>query len=239
MHHVSHANLPSGARERRITDTFSGWITDFIATYKESAPGAQAFLVEQEPNWLLPTHYHDQPQFQVVVAGSAHIGRHPVRALAVHYATAQTGYGPIAAGPDGLSYLTLRAQGDTGAWYLHKPGSRERMKPPRVREQAHVQDEAEDRCAELIAPREDGLAALCLRLRAGESAEFPDLPAHAGRFIIVTRGELRLGATQLAALGVAFCAPDESPVLTARADGAEFLLLQFPRPTDGILTTGA
>ncbi|CAN0472257.1 unnamed protein product, partial [Phaeothamnion confervicola] len=121
----------------RRTDTFEGHVTDFIATHEARAAGAQAFLVEQDPHWVTPPHYHVEQQFQVVIAGTGSIGRHAVAPYAVHYAAPETGYGPITAGPEGISYLTLRAQGDTSAWYLHKPGSRERMRPGLKREQQH------------------------------------------------------------------------------------------------------
>ena len=118
-------------------DTFEGHITDIIATHQERRSGEQAFLVEQSPHWVTPSHYHLEQQFQVIMAGHGAIGRHDVAPLCVHYAAPQTAYGPITAGPDGVSYLTLRMSGDTSAWYLHKPGSRERMQPGLKREQQH------------------------------------------------------------------------------------------------------
>ena len=35
-------------------DTFEGHITDLIATSQTRHPGEQAFLVEQDPNWVTP-----------------------------------------------------------------------------------------------------------------------------------------------------------------------------------------
>ena len=167
------------SRKALRKDTFEGHITDIIATHQERRSGEQAFLVEQDPHWVTPTHYHLEQQFQVIMAGHGTIGRHDVTPLCVHYAAPETAYGPIVAGPDGVSYLTLRMSGDTSAWYLHKPGSRERMQPGLKREQQHGAPEGRvsaDALASLarasvevlIAPRPDGLAAHLLRIAPGQ-----------------------------------------------------------------------
>ncbi|MBL8386021.1 MAG: hypothetical protein JNM90_23250, partial [Burkholderiales bacterium] len=227
------------ARKALRKDTFEGHVTDFIATHERRAAGVQAFLVEQDPHWVTPPHFHLEAQFQVVVAGGGAFGRHPVAPLAVHYAAPQTGYGPISAGPQGVSYLTLRADGDTGAWYLHKPGSRERMEPGRRREQLHgapaVAAAATDLAAlrdataeALIAPRADGLAAFLLRLPPARALDLPAHADHGGRYYVVTRGTVQAGADQMPALAVAFASADDRTALRAGAAGAEVLVLQFP-----------
>ena len=63
-------------------DTFDGFVTDFILA--DEAVPAQAFLVEQKPNWVTPPHFHLEHQFQVVTAGrgrSAGTRSAPVRPL--------------------------------------------------------------------------------------------------------------------------------------------------------------
>ena len=80
--------------------------------------GPQAFMVEMGAATApLRTHFHVVDQFQVVVHGGGTLGRHRLGPGAVHYADALHPYGPLAAGPDGLAYLTLRATSDTGAWF--------------------------------------------------------------------------------------------------------------------------
>lgn len=228
------------ARKPLRKDTFEGHVTDFIATHEARAPGAQAFLVEQDPNWVTPPHFHLEAQFQVVVAGGGSIGRHPVAPLAVHFAAAQTGYGPITAGPEGVSYLTLRKTGDTGAWYLHKPGSRERMEAGMKREQQHGAPVGALPAAalaglrtaavvELIAPRADGLAAHLLRLPPGDELALPARHAHGGRYYVLTAGELRVAEARAAALAVAFAPAGDATPLCAGDGGAEVLVLQFPQ----------
>ena len=220
-------------------DTFEGHITDLIATSQTLQPGEQAFLVEQDPNWVTPAHYHLQHQFQVVTGGHGAIGRHEVQFMCVHYAAPETGYGPIVAREAGVSYLTLRMEGDTGANYLHKPGSRERMQPGLKREQQHgapqasISAEALAQLADttvevLIAPRADGLAAHLLRVAPGQSHSLASDHAYGGRFYVVTQGAVNMAQTEGPSLTVAFASADEQLALTAGSKGAEVLVLQFP-----------
>ena len=96
---------------------------DFVVP---AADSPQSFRIEQEAGIVVQPHFHFVNQFQVVVAGSASIGRNDATPITVHYAGAHTGYGPVTAGPQGVTYFTLRAQSDgTGAQYL--PAARARM----------------------------------------------------------------------------------------------------------------
>ena len=227
------------ARKALRKDTFNGFVTDFIATHEARQAGAQAFLVEQDANWVTPPHFHLEHQFQIVMAGEGSIGRHPVAPYTVHYAAPETGYGPIIAGPGGVSYMTLRVAGDTGAWYLHKPGSRERMRPGVKREQQHgapASPIAPEHLAslgasvvdDLIAPREDGLAAHLVRMPSGANLTLAARHPHAGRFHVVTQGSMRLAGEDAHALSVVFASGDEMPTMQAGPAGVEVLILQFP-----------
>jgi hypothetical protein len=73
------------------------------------------FLVEQPAGKVLPTHWHRENQFQVVVGGGGTMGRHEIAPIMVHYAGAYSGYGPIIAGPEGVKYFTIRAVFEQGA----------------------------------------------------------------------------------------------------------------------------
>ena len=206
----------------------------------DEASPAQAFLVEQKPNWVTPPHFHLEHQFQVVTAGKGSIGRHEVGPLCIHYATAETGYGPISAGPDGVTYLTMRVVPDTGAWYLHKPGSRERMRRGLKRQQEHgapksavsaaeLQSLRAPSVEELIAPRENGLAAHLVRIPPGEMLTLPAQHAHGGRFYVATCGSMRLADAELRALSTVFASADETFSIRSGPEGLEVLVLQFSR----------
>lgn len=229
----------SGKRPRRH-ENFEGFITDFIETADSRSIVAQAYLVEQNPNWVTPSHFHLEHQFQVVTAGSGAIGRHAVQPLAVHYASPETGYGPITAGPEGVSYLTLRAIADTGAWYLHNPGQRARMRretrkhqenaaPAKTLSAEELRSLAAASTEALIAPQENGLAAHLVRLPPGETLTLPSMHPNGGRFYVATGGSMRAGGKDLRALATVFASDDEAFPIVSGAAGLEVLVLQFPR----------
>lgn len=225
-------------------DTFEGRITDIIGTHTLRHPGAQAFLVEQDPHWVTPTHFHLEHQFQVIISGSGSIGSHGVSRLNVHYAAPKTAYGPITAGPGGVSYLTMRMSGDTSAWYIHKPGSLERLKSgvKQKREQTYgaptsaigsvdvneLRQLKEPSVENLIQPRADGLAAHFVRLSPGSSQKLTTDSPYGGRFYVVTSGTVKLNNTDAQTMTVAFGSHEEDLLMQAGHEGAEILILQFP-----------
>lgn len=222
-----------------VKPTFVGAVTDLIVPDDSApAPRPQAFLVEQSANWTLPTHFHQEHQFQVFVAGGGTIGRNPVERLAVHYASPHTGYGPLVSGGEGISYLTLRAVGDTGAWYL--PEQRENLLLRIRKQQAHGMPASYMSAAELkalaqpvqetlIEPEASGLAAWLVRLPAHGHAPAPALAeTGGGRFQVVTQGSLLSAGEELAALATVYVSCDETAGLQAGPEGLEVLVLQFP-----------
>ncbi len=228
-----------GKRVRRH-DNFEGFITDFIETADSRGPVAQAYLVEQNPNWVTPPHFHFEHQFQIVTAGAGAIGRHAVGPLAVHYASPQTGYGPIIAGPEGVSYLTLRARADTGAWYLHNPEQRARMSRDVKKHQEHaipgsalsaeaLRSLPAATTEELIAPLENGLAAHLVRLPPGQLLTLPSPHSHGGRFYVATAGSMHVAGKELPALATVFASCGEPSSIASGSGGLEVLVLQFPR----------
>src|SRR5688572_22188693 len=100
------------------------WRNGLITSPPEDSIAPQAFLVEQDAGTVIEPHFHVENEFQVIVAGSGSLGRAAVEPVVVHYAGGHTGYGPISAGRDGLSYFTLRTRMDPGAHFL--PGARDR-----------------------------------------------------------------------------------------------------------------
>jgi hypothetical protein len=218
---------------------FKGRITDLIVADPRSSVRPQAFLVEQAPNWVLPTHFHLQHQFQLFVGGGGSLGKHPIGPLTVHYASRHSGYGPLVSGDEGISYLTMRAVSDTGAWYL--PESRDRLQLRIKKQQAHG---APDKlvtahelralpgpCQEtLLAPDGDGLAAWLLRLPPRTRAPAPGADAkHAGRFYAFTKGSLRTGEHEIPALAALFVPPGETLDMEAGDAGLEVIVLQYPQ----------
>lgn len=210
--------------------------------YVDPLPGEvrapQAFLVEQEPGAVVPPHFHYVDQFQVVVAGEGHLGRHPVAPLSVHFAGANTGYGPIQPGAAGLSYFTFRASADeTGAQYL--PGARPRQRPgprrnvvvPRIEMVSAAELARLPRSDALCALEEaDGLGVWLLRVAPGQGLRTPDAAQGQGASLLVANGELVRGGRRYAAWSCLYASPGDGVLeLQAGAAGAEVLYLRYPR----------
>jgi hypothetical protein len=220
---------------------FIGQVTDLIVPQQSSpAPRPQAFLVEQVPHWTLPAHFHQEHQFQLFVAGSGALGKRPIEHLAVHYAAPHSAYGPLISGEQGIAYLTLRAVGDTGAWYIHLPEHREQLIPRIAKRQLHGAPSAPIDAAALAAltgPQqetlidlaEEGTGAWLMRLPPGACA-LPPAGAErgAGRFYVVTQGSLRTPTEELAALATLWAAPSDGLELQSGAQGLELVIVQFP-----------
>jgi hypothetical protein len=238
---IQHASLEhtQTRRSRRDTPQFSGFVTDLILPNEQSAaPRPQAFLVEQVPNWLLPTHYHQEHQFQVVVGGGGRMGANAIELLGVHYASPHSAYGPLVSGEEGLTYLTLRAVHDSGAWYL--PDQREHLLlriPKRHAHGAPAQRPADEALPHLatpliqtlIEPDALGLAAWTVSLPAHGCLPNPGGEApHGGRFYVVTRGSLVHGGESLQGLAVIWAGSHDFFELKAGAQGTELVIVQFP-----------
>lgn len=196
--------------------------------------GPQAFLVEQSGESLAGSHYHVEAQFQVVVAGSGSIGRHELTPYTVHYANPYTGYGPLLAGPQGLSYVTLRAVGDPHRpFYL--PDTKDQMKPgPRLNltsdaiPAGNASAIASVQCETVMEPRPDGIAVWMVRVPPNQSAPAPRQANGGGQFRLVVSGGMKAGDALLPRLGCAFHAAEEGELaITAGPTGLEVLVLQF------------
>ncbi|HTD92052.1 MAG TPA: hypothetical protein VK663_15415, partial [Burkholderiales bacterium] len=98
--------------------------------YTERMAGVpQVLLVEQRiPGSKILSHFHGVDQFQVIIDGNGKLGQHAVGPVSLHYTNRFTGYGPIEAGPQGMSYYVLRPElAVSGSHYLHVPSERAKM----------------------------------------------------------------------------------------------------------------
>ena len=197
-------------------------------------PSPHAYLIEQSPDSFALAHFHHNAEFQIIVAGDGMFGRRPVKPWMVHYAGQQTGYGPLSAGPNGLSYLTLRPVTEFGIWYL--PESRDVMDPRIPRGQVHS-EVLPDRASALagqtvsgvIAPRADGLASWRVQVPAGGKAELPSHAGGGGAFHVVIGGSMRVAGQAFSTLGTLWVfAGEPAPEVVAGADGLDLLTMQFP-----------
>ena len=95
-------------REPVVVEGDTYYKTDWLDSGRDSAFAPTTFLVEQGPHVSLRTHFHRNDQFQLFLEGRGAMGRNPLMAVMVHFATGYSAYGPIVAGDSGLQWLTLR-----------------------------------------------------------------------------------------------------------------------------------
>ena len=209
-----------------------------IAGPEDQRPSPNAFIVEQSPHSKAQAHFHNNSQFQVVVTGSGKIGTHAVAPLSLHYAGQQTAYGPIVAGDDGITYMTLRGIMEDNAFLLPEAKVFIDRKIPKYQTYtpivAPATRETLDQLAapelqEMIPPQSGGLAAWLIRVPAGQRVTPPAHENGAGRYYLVIEGALELSTDILTRFGCAWLNPDEveTPVVAA-SGGVELLVLQFP-----------
>ena len=212
------------------------------------APGPQATMSDMSPNETIVPHFHGITQFQLFAAGCGTIGRggDALRPLTVQYKDHHTAYGPVVAGPQGLSFMALRIKtGDSAPVYLDKPGFREKLKPskrrnllssPVVLATEPVLKYRKEASWEPLFDAEkttDGMAAHVLRLGAGMAVAGPDPKIAGGYYVFVASGSLAQDGHDLPLWSMVAVEPDEDEFeIRAGSKGLEALILQFPREDD-------
>lgn len=214
-------------------------VHDFLGGQGASSrePGPQAFTVFRSAGSESPSHFHEEDQFQLIIQGGGTLGAHDVQTWSVHYANRHTGYGPIIAGPEGITYITLRQIETQATWYLkdgHKPDRAEAKRQLRTPAfEALAPDELRNlstvHAQALIEPHDDGLAAWLLRLPARAVAPVPRTDPGTGRYVFVVTGALDAASELLPVNSLLFASAEERDLhLAAAADGLEAVVLQFP-----------
>jgi hypothetical protein len=221
----------------RDTPRFKGTRVPLMGGEAEPGLAPQAYLIEQAPHWVLQPHFHRQYQFQLISAGSGQLGRNDVAPLLVHYASPESGYGPITAGPKGLSYYTLRAVYEEGAHYL--PESRELLRAGLKKHHA-VSPRIEPGAADALRARTqlvveetipctaEGMAVWTLRIPPDARFTPATLSGEGARYLYVAAGEMVANGKALPAGSVAFVHDEPGLVISASAAGLDLLILQFP-----------
>lgn len=221
---------------------------EWMETGEDPLLSPTMFLIEQPAGKVLPTHWHRENQFQVVVGGGGTLGRHEIAPIMVHYAGAYSGYGPIIAGPEGVKYFTIRAVHEVGAMMAATSLERMIRGPKRQVSSDRYQPLGEAalaaltgaRCIDLIAPAADKLAAQVWQLPPDGRAHALDPADSSGQFLMVLSGALRQGDQVLQAWETVFVSAGEpAHLLQAGEAGAEVLLLQIPLKAEAYHTPAA
>jgi hypothetical protein len=238
--------LPGRRRGHSAGNDF--WITAYLGANRYD-PGAappptdgslypMAFLVEQDPGCVAPSHFHQADQFQVVMAGEGRLGTHDVAPVTVHFTGKYSPYGPLVAGEAGLHYFTLRNAWDPGARYMTQDRAllrgvprrrhREAVAPPIM--VAPVRNDVAPRCEACLPESDDGLMALRYVLPGGAPVTGPEPIGGNGQYWVVIAGSLLHDGVELPPRTCVFLSPEEVAFTAiAGGHGLDILLLQFPR----------
>ena len=213
---------------------FEGIKTEYMETTTGTRPAPQAFLIEQKPGWTVRPHFHMRHQFQLVVAGGGTLGRHEVSPFEVHYATPESAYGPVVAGPSGLSYFTLRAMNDNRNYYM--PEGRVQMQPGLTKQQftghatlpPQLQFQSV-KISECFPSTPNGVAAWMVCVPPGVVVQAPSHPNGGGRFHIVAQGGMVLSEQKYGKLSVIWASgEDELTEFAAGPEGLALVVMQYP-----------
>lgn len=222
------------------------WGTEFFGPRSSTtgAPGPQATMSEMNAHETIVQHFHGISQFQIFAAGSGKIGRgDPLQPLTLQYKDHHTAYGPVVAGPQGLTFMALRIKtGDSAPVYLDKPGYRDRLKPSKRRNlisapvglsiEPVMQHRKEAVWEPLFtaANVKDEMAAYMLRLGAGMAVTGPDPKAGGGYYLFVANGNLTWAGENYSRWSMVVVESGEDAVEIRAGDtGLEALIMQFPR----------
>jgi hypothetical protein len=165
----------------------------------------------------------------------------------VQYKDHHTAYGPVIAGPQGLSFAALRIKtGNSAPVYLDKPGYRDHLKPSKRRNwiappvvlsiEPVLQSRKEKAWESLYdnSQIDDGMAAHVLRLGAGMAALGPDPGTAGGYYVFVANGSMlkdgRKDGEELPRWSMTVVESSEDGCeIRAGSQGLEALVLEFPR----------
>lgn len=219
-----------------------GWKVNLFGQNSDvPAKDLQAFRIDMSAHMELESHFHIVDQFQIFMAGSGTIGRDSVRMITAHYADHHTGYGPLIAGPQGMSYLTLRSKTDAGLVKLSTPNIRDLIKPTKRRHRVSsqvtlsippVMAHLEEPIVETVMEEkegDEGMTVKVVRLGAGAEIAAPATEGTGGYYIIVMNGSLLHQGETLEPWSLVWVShTDVPPMLKAGDSGVEVMVSVFP-----------
>ena len=210
--------------------------------------GPQAHLaIQGSKTTPLATHFHGVDQFQVFVHGGGVVGRHRVRRGVVHYADADTVYGPLCPGDEGMAYLTLRPTHDPGASFM--PDARDVLalrlarspRPPASRRNVSVDlldraspartDPRGDLASWISLLTDDDELRVVLGTCPPRSTIDTGEVGGSGAYLLVLEGSVHSEASEADEGALAWIPPGGSASGRAGSSGCRLALLQFPSIT--------
>jgi hypothetical protein len=196
----------------------------------------QAFLVRNAPDRRTNVHYHPVDQFQVFVDGSGRIGRHAIQSQFIHYVDHYQPYGPIIAGSEGLSYLTLRAWSDCGIWYLpESKGALAAAAADRSSQKRNLSFELGGVTFSSqwswLADEDDGLRIGVCEVGPGSVVSLPTISGD-GAWVLVVTGAISMSDVAVSSGSAIYLGiREDAPIVSVPPGGgaAGLALLQFPK----------
>ena len=188
-----------------------------------------AYVIRQDPRSVIEPHFHRVEQFQVFVEGGGVFGRLPFEPVMAQYAAPYTTYGPIKAGPQGVTYYTLRPHWDPGAAWM--PASRADLRRHRrapFKVARTCEPDAGESFVWNVLAEPGGLAIARRIVSRGGQVEVPmKLGDRIYVLLLVGSGEVNgMLADEGAAVFVAAAAPGQLVVVPST--GADVVMLRFP-----------
>ncbi len=199
------------------------------------APWPMLYLVAQDANTTIPTHFHQVTQFQVAVSGAGRLGDHALRPVTVHYTNAFTGYGPLQAGSEGLSYFTARNAFDPGLRAL--PEAKQELMAARqtplgsqplnvVAQPIELAPRIDHAAMHSLLAHDNGAAALMHSVMPHQP--FAVAALSQDRVYLLIQGDAQLGESALQAMDGVFLGQGERLQLSTGQAGLHLLELRFP-----------
>lgn len=233
----------SAAAHRRgtLVDGFLFYKSEWMDTGEDPQLSPTVALIEQPADYELIPHFHCQNQFQVFIYGNGTLGAHRVSPIMVHYAGAYTGYGPLAAGPAGLKYFTMRPVHETGFTPISElrdkgirgPKRHASSEPLQVATDAELSHLRHVSDAHVIPQGADGMGVQCVWLPPGAAWAATHSPRSHGQFVMVISGRVSVEARELGQWEHAYITAEEGACdIHALEGGAQLLLLFVPLKDD-------
>lgn len=243
---IAYGTAAHGASRRRLVSAMGIDFrkAEWMDTGADPVLSPTVSLIEQPPDTVLGAHFHRQNQFQVFVDGGGSIGSTPLAPVTIHYAGAYTAYGPLAAGPQGIKYFTIRPVCESGALAVEQaremmvrgpkrhatsatlalPGAGQLVRmPTMVRE-------------DVIPHAVDGLGASVLTAGAASDVHVPWAAGASGLFMVVLGGSLLAGNLELCPWENLYASgPSELPGLAAGEQGVAVACLFVPAKAEAYL----
>lgn len=205
------------------------------------APGPQATMSELNVNESIVPHYHGVSMFQLFLAGSGEIGNRGQKLvpLTVQFKDHHTAYGPITAGPHGLTFVALRMfTGDSEPVYLSRSDARSRLKPSKRRNLASepvkfsiepVMKARSEVEWETVLKGDDEMHAQVVRLGANMKVLGPDPSKSGGYYVVVANGSLLHDGQEFGLWSMVVVENNEAPfAIQAGENGLEAMVLEYP-----------